>query len=226
MNFLKGFSDQNIDDKLEEFYRLVISYNEKFNLTSIVDKDEFFLKHIVDSLSSSDLFFKNAAVAEIGSGAGFPSVPLKIVRNDLKFTLVESNEKKCGFLNTIKEKFGFTDFNVVCARAEELSLKRDFRDSFDYSVARAVAPLDVLCELILPFVKVGGTAIAYKGAKAEEETERAKNAMETLGGKLSSIICDLSPEYGVNHSLVTIKKISKTPDGYPRRYSKIKKCPL
>lgn len=226
MNFPKFLSDPDIQKKFQSFYDLVMEYNGKFNLTAITDENEFLNKHILDSISSKEIFTKGASVVEIGSGAGFPSVPLKIVRPDLRFTLVESNEKKCGFLEMVAKRSEFCDFNVVCSRAEELSLKEGFRDSFDYSVARAVAPLNVLCELTLPFVKEGGYAIAYKGAKAEEEIKAAENAIKKLGGEISFIKRSAVIDDTSDHSLITIKKIAKTPFGYPRRYSKIKKCPI
>ena len=222
----KFFTDKNICSKYDEFYELLILNNEKFNLTTIVDDEDFIIKHVVDSVYYDDIFDKNASVIEIGSGAGFPSVPLKIKREDLKFTLIEANEKKCGFLKTVKENFGFDDFEIVCGRAEEIAQKEGFKDCFDYAVARAVAPLNILCEMMLPFVKVGGFAVAYKGLRYEEELSAARSAIKKLGGEVAEIKNYSLPNDMGERALVVIKKIAPTPEGFPRRYAKIKKCPL
>ena len=212
--------------KYKEFYDFLILNNKKFNLTSIVDYEEFLIKHVVDSLSCKNIFKDFSTVIEIGSGAGFPSVPLKKERNDLKFTLIESNEKKCEFLKEVAEKFLFNDFSVICGRAEELSLKEEYREKFDYSIARAVAPLNVLCELLIPFVKVGGSMIALKGSKFEDEIIKARSAIEKLGGELDEIKKYSLPNEMGDRAIIIIKKITNTQNCYPRRYSKIKKCPL
>ena len=213
-------------ERYEKFYRLLMSENEKFNITAITDKKEFDIKCIEDCIAKNSVFKKGASVLEIGSGGGFPSVPLKIARPDLKFTLIESNEKKCNFLKKIKEEFAFEDFSIICGRAEELANDLDLRESFDHAVARAVAPLNILTELLLPFVKVGGKMIAFKGSNYEEEIESANNAVETLGG----VFCD-AVEYELDEgfgkrALVVVEKIKTTDNKFPRKYAKIKKCPL
>ena len=226
MDFYKEYVDAENLRSYEEFYELLISKNKEFNLTGIVDKDEYFIKHVVDSVFYKNIFKRSASVIEIGSGAGFPSVPLKTERRDLSFTLIESNEKKCGFLREVKEKFRFDDFTVVFGRAEELALKAEMREAFDYSVARAVAPLNILCELIMPFVKAGGYAVAYKGQNYREEVDRALSAVEKLGGVVEEIKEYSLPDGEGKRALVLIKKIRPTENGLPRRYAKIKKCPL
>ena len=169
---------------------------------------------------------ENSKIIEIGSGAGFPSVPIKIERSDVDFTLLEANEKKCWFLNEVKSLLGFENFEIVCGRAEEFSKKEDFRESYDHAVARAVAPLNVLSELILPFVKTGGCAVSYKGANFKEEIEKAKEAIKMLGGEIAGIKTYSLPEDMGERALVIIKKVFSTPEEYPRRFNKIKKCPL
>ena len=209
-----------------EFYDFLIRENEKFNITAITDKTEFMVKNVCDCVDNFEIYFNGAFVLEIGSGGGFPSVPLKIKRNDLKFTLIESNEKKHRFLKAVSEKLGFSDFSCVLGRAEDLSLLKDYRENYDYGIARAVAPLNVLCELILPFVKVGGYMIAYKGPNYKEEISSAESAVKILGGKIEKIIeYSLDLNYG-SRALVMIKKENVTPDLYPRKFSKIKKQPL
>lgn len=212
-------------DRFEKFYDILVENNKFFNLTSITEKNEVYVKHFYDSVYASDLFDKNVEIIEVGSGGGFPSVPLKIVREDLCFTLLEATNKKCVYLSGVKEKLNFENFSVICGRAEEKG-KNELREKFDYSVARAVAPLRTLSEYLLPLVKVGGTVVCYKGSDFEREAEESKNAIRILGGKIENILTyDLPREYG-GRSLIIIKKISPTPQKYPRGMGKEKKCPL
>ena len=226
MDFTSFFNELKNDNDFKRFYELIVDRNKKFNLTAILNEEEFMIKHVVDSLYFNEFYKKDSSIVEIGSGAGFPSVPIKIKRRDLKFTLVESNEKKCGFLNEVKQELGFSDFSVLCGRAEELSQKEGYLDGFDYAVARAVAPLNVLCELLLPFVKVGGCAVAYKGANYGEEVDSSVNALKTLCGEIAEIKKYSLPSDMGERALIIIKKTAPTPEGFPRRYAKIKKCPL
>ena len=213
-------------DKIKTFYDFIIEENKKFNITAITDQNEFLIKNVADCIEYQNVYFSGAKIVEIGSGGGFPSVPLKIKREDLKFTLIESNAKKVNFLKTVAQKLGFIDFECVSGRAEDLSKNQKYRESFDYAIARAVAPLNILCELLIPFLKVGGYMIAYKGANFKEELEAAKNAIESLGG----IFCqvkeyELSNDLG-SRALVIIKKEKQTENIYPRSFAKIKKQPL
>lgn len=159
----KIYLTEEKEKKLAKFCTLLKEYNEKFNLTSIKDDDEIYEKHFADSLKGEEFFFENAKVLEIGSGGGFPSVPLKIARDDLDFTLIEATGKKCSYLKTIGKELGFENFEVLNGRAEELGKKEEYREKFDIVTARAVAGLNVLCEYCLPFVKTGGIFVAYKG---------------------------------------------------------------
>lgn len=216
--------DEN-NEKFEKFYDILVEKNKQFNLTSITEKNEVYAKHFYDSVYASYIFDKNAEIIEVGSGGGFPSVPLKIVRKDLKFTLLEATNKKCVYLDQLREKFNFENFTVICGRAEEKG-KDELREKFDYSVARAVAPLRTLLEYLLPLVKVGGTVVCYKGSDFEREIDEAKNAVKILGGKLEKTVnYSLPDDYGLR-SLIIIKKISETPRKYPRGMGKEKKCPL
>ena len=212
--------------RLKTFYDYIIEENEKFNITNITDETEFYVKNVADSLYGCEFLEKGKSVVEIGSGGGFPSVPIKIEREDLKFTLVESNAKKCGFLQRVREKLRFDDFIVICARSEDLAAKSEYRESFDHGVARAVAPMNILCELILPLIKVGGTAVIYKGKNYEEELKAAENAIKTLGATVSAIkTYSLERGFG-DRAIIVLKKIKNSDGVYPRKYAKIKNHPL
>ena len=177
----------------------------------------------MDSGAGVDLFTPNARVAEIGSGAGFPSIPLKIVRPDLAFTLFESVGKKCEFLSAVKEKLNLEKVNIINGRAEEFAKNDNYREKFDVVTARAVARLNILAEYCMPFVKVGGRFVSYKGDAVEEIAE-AKNAIKQLGGKIIEVKeYDL---FGAKRTLVVIEKIAKTDNKYPRSNGAIRKKPL
>lgn len=208
----------------ETFYSLLTEYNAKYNLTSILEERDVYYKHFLDSIAGEDLFPENARVAEIGSGAGFPSVPLMIVRGDLKFTLIESTGKKCEFLKTVVNELHL-NANVLCERAEVTAKKAEYREQFDVCCARAVARLNTLSEYCLPFVKPGGSFIAYKG-NAEEEIKESGRAIALLGGKIRGKICyDLPEGYG-ERTLVVVGKTSSTPEKYPRGQGKERSKPL
>ena len=166
-------------EKFAAFYAMLTKANAQFNLTRITGEEECRVKHFLDSLAGIDCFPPNADCCEVGSGAGFPSVPLLIARGDLTFTLIESSQKKCRFLETVIKELGLRA-SVVCARAEEAA-KGPLRERFDICCARAVARLNTLAEYCLPFIKKGGAFIAYKG-NAAEEMEEAKGALRILGG--------------------------------------------
>ena len=210
--------------KFEQFKEILLDYNNKFNLTAICDENGIYIKHFLDSVAGESFFGKGANVVEIGSGGGFPSVPLKIVRDDLKFTLVESTGKKCAYLNAVVDKLGFNCVKVENMRAEDAAKKVMHREMYDVAVARAVARLNTLCEYCMPFVKVGGRFIAYKG-DCGEELEEAAAAIDVLGGKVEKVEKYRLPD-GENRTLVIIKKIAHTPKEYPRGQGKERKCPI
>lgn len=205
-----------------EYYGILTEYNQKFNLTAITEKNEVYIKHFIDSLSGAE-FVSGEKLTDIGSGGGFPSIPLKILLPEIKLTMVEATEKKCGFLKEAAKFLKLSDVTVVNARAEDIAKDKNFRESSDTVTARAVAKLDILSELCLPFVKKGGKFIAYKG-KAEEELSAAENAVKILGGEFFE-----TKKFSLNgdeRTLVVIKKVKNTPDVYPRTNAKIRKKPL
>lgn len=211
-------------EKFDNLCSFLLHYNESVNITAITDREGVFEKHFLDSVLGESLFFKGAAVAEVGSGGGFPSIPLKFLRDDLKFDLIESTGKKCVYLQSVVDKFSLDGVKVLNFRAEELGKNQKYREKYDCSTARAVAALNVLCEYCLPFVKVGGRFVAYKGECAQELDE-AKNAIKILGGELEDVINYNLPS-GDKRTLITIRKISPTPEKYPRGQGKERKKPL
>lgn len=212
-------------DKFSAFAALLTEHNKICNLTAVIDEKGVAYKHFYDSIVGEKLISNGARVVEIGSGGGFPSIPLKIVRDDLKFTLIESTAKKCRFLESVVDSLSLNCVQVLNIRAEEGAHDKNLREKFDFAVARAVAQLNTLCEYCLPFVAVGGKFIAYKGDNAEEIKD-AENAIATLGGQIEEIIDYSLPEDFGRRKLIVIKKIKSTPPGYPRGQGKERKKPL
>ena len=194
----------------DRYYELLVFWNERFNLTAITEKDEVEVKHFIDSLSSVDLISENASLLDIGSGAGFPSLPLKIVRPDITLTMVDSVNKKVGFLNEVVKRLNLEGAEAIHSRAEDL----DKDKKYDFVVSRAVASLSTLLEYCLPFVKEGGYLIAYKSEKTDEEILESKNTLTILGGAIDKVV-DKSHN-GLNRKLIVVKKIAPTPKKYPR----------
>ncbi len=201
--------------------------NEKINLTAVRGEREIAERHFLDSLgvlcaAGDDI--KGAKVIDVGCGAGFPGLPMKIAEPSISLTSLDSTEKRILFLRRLIEKLGLEGIECVFARAEELSRDESRRESFDFAVSRAVARLNVLCELCLPFVKVGGSFLAMKTASADDEIVEAGRAAAELGAEISG--CHDYEILGAVHRIVIIKKLARTPEKYPRRFAKIQKQPL
>ncbi len=217
------------DKQLEDFDRyahMLVSYNKNVNLTALTSPDEIAEKHFIDSLLPFLHFeiSQGASVIDVGTGAGFPSVPLKIVREDLEITLLDSLLKRVRFLELLCRTM---DIKATCihGRAEELARKKEYRELYDIATARAVANLPALCEFCLPFVKVGGYFLALKGSQGADEAKAACTAIKTLGGKLEEVY-EYSLPSGDKRTLVVVKKISQTPPKYPRNKAAMTKRPL
>lgn len=202
----------------------LLEYNKSVNLTAFTQEKDVFLKHFLDSVVGEKFLDLNSNVVEIGSGGGFPSLPIKIIRKDLKFTLIESTGKKCNYLDNCVDKLGLDGVKVLNMRAEDAGRNNLFREKFDCAVARAVAKMNTLCEYCLPLVKVGGKFIAYKGECGEELAESRK-AVELLGGEIEKEEKFDLYEEG-KRCIIVIRKISPTPLKYPRGQGKERKCPI
>lgn len=220
-NLLEPYNLSCSDKQLEQFnmyFELLIDSNKRTNLTTITNKKEVIVKHFYDSIAPAFYFnFTEQRIIDVGAGAGFPSIPLKIMFPDLKITLLDSLGKRISFLRLVTESLILENVTFVHGRAEELGKKKEHREAYDIALSRAVARLNVLCELCLPFVKKDGLMIALKGAKAQEEIFEAKGALKTLGGNLHKEHSFRLPYENGERTIILVKKIKETPKGYPRR---------
>lgn len=208
------------------YKNLLVQYNKVMNLTGITEDKEVMIKHFADSVTALNIAdFKNKSVIDVGTGAGFPGLPLKITEPSIKLTLLDSLAKRLNFLEDVCRSIG-VDAEFVHGRAEDLGKDESFREKFDIGVSRAVAPLNVLAEFDLPYVKAGGLMIALKGPAAYDEIKGAENAVTELGGEIMKVEEVALPETDLKHTLVVIKKIKNTPEKYPRRAKKIERNPL
>ncbi len=213
------------DDMLNKYnlyYRFLVSENEKINLTSIVDEEGVYLKHFYDSITLVKAsIFDGASICDIGAGAGFPSIPLKICMPNLKITIIDSLQKRCNFLKQLVDLLGLDDVTIVWGRAEEYKEKQ-----FDFVTARAVARLNILNELCIPLVKIGGCFVAMKSSLVDSEIAEATKGINILGGKVSDVISFTLPMEESSRNILVVEKVKSTPLKYPRKFSLIKKLPL
>ena len=228
MDIIKVYEQEILGEKKERFevYRaLILEYNQRYNLTTILEEKDMYYKHFLDSAAGADLFKKDGKVIEVGSGAGFPSMVLKILRGDMSFDLIESVGKKCEFLQVVVDKLDLKNVHIYNIRAEDASRDKKFREQYDHATARAVARMNTLSEYCLPFVKVGGSFIAYKSGEMEEIKE-AESAYKILGAKCEEVIPYSLPEGYGERLLAVVKKVKPTPPKYPRGQGKERKQPL
>ncbi|MDO4178745.1 MAG: 16S rRNA (guanine(527)-N(7))-methyltransferase RsmG [Phascolarctobacterium sp.] len=217
------------DKQLEQFnkyYELLVETNKVMNLTAITEPEDVAVKHMVDSLLAFDKSFANKTLADVGTGAGFPGIPLKIYCPSLKVTLIDSLGKRLKFLENVITELGLTDISCEHARAEDAGKNKKFREKFDFVTARAVAKLSVLSEYCLPLVKTGGLFIALKGSKYAEEITEGEKALKILGGKLISAEEVKLPGLDDGRAIIKIKKVKPTPVAYPRKAGTPDKQPL
>ena len=228
MNFFSkiGINLNNNQIKIfENYYNFLIEYNKKINLTSIINKNEIFIKHFIDSLTVSKFLKNSCKLIDIGTGAGFPGVPLKILNSNINLTLLESSKKKCEFLKELSSILQI-NYDIIHNRAEILSKKINYREKFDICVSRAVANLRILSELCIPFIKINGIFIAMKGPNFETELENSINIIQKLGCKIKNIEKIVLPDGFGTRYLIFIQKIKNTSKIYPRDFSQIKKFGL
>ena len=207
-------------EQFELYAKMLVEWNEKMNLTSITDEEGIYMKHFYDSLVPSFDIEIKGSLCDVGSGAGFPSIPLKIMYPDLEVTIIETLGKRVTFLNELAKTLGI-EINAIHARAEECT---DLRETFDFVTARAVANMPLLCELCIPLVRVGGKFIVMKGLSGKEELNDSKKALRVLGCKVENIYESHSED--MTRINIECTKVKPTPKGYPRAFAKMKKSPL
>ncbi|MDA3846588.1 MAG: 16S rRNA (guanine(527)-N(7))-methyltransferase RsmG [Vallitaleaceae bacterium] len=214
--------------KFQLFYELLIDRNQSMNLTNITDYDEVMVKHFLDSINVIKAYglMNTNSILDVGTGAGFPGIPLKIMFPHLSVTLMDALNKRVQFMNEVIDQLDLIKINAIHSRAEILAQDHIFRTAYDLVVSRAVSQLSTLSEYCLPFVKIGGHFIAYKSTDTEEEISEAKNAISLLGGKIQSVSDFKVPESDILRRYVVIKKISDTPPKYPRKAGTPSKKPL
>lgn len=225
-NYIKDYKitlTKNQYEQFQKYFELLAEWNEKMNLTAITDESGVALKHFADSLSLLNFVDipQNSTLADVGTGAGFPGVVLKIARPDIKLTLIDSLNKRLVFLGEVCAQLGI-EAELIHSRAEDGARDEKLRESFDFAVSRAVARMNVLSEYCLPYVKVGGAFCAMKGAQANEEFKESLNAINTIGGKLEKKYFFELPENGGERAIAVVRKVKNTPQKYPRQSGKIK----
>lgn len=229
LNKIEKYLNSEKEQMFFSLTKMLTEFNAHTNLTAITDINGVILRHFVDSLTAEPYIPQGARLVDVGTGGGFPTLPLAIVRPDVSFTAIDSTAKKLAFSELVSSSLGLSNVCVKIGRAEELSRDAALRERFDVACARAVAPLNILCELCLPFVKVGGKFVSLKGSGAEDELKSAENAIKILGGGLSRrVSCGITEdgEAFESRAVIEICKLSGTDARYPRAFGQIKSKPL
>lgn len=217
------------EQQVEEFYtfmKTLLEWNEKINLTAIKEPKEIIQKHFIDSLTISKYINEKSKIIDVGTGGGFPGIPIKIKSKSIEVTLLDSLNKRLVYLNELISKLKLDNIKTIHYRAEEAGQNKEYREKFDIATSRAVAPLNILVEYLMPFIKVNGICICMKGSNIQEELENSKNAIQTLGGKIERIEEIILPESDIVRNIVVIRKIKQTPKKYPRKPGTPSKTPI
>ena len=216
-------------EQIEQFYKymnLLIEWNEKMNLTAITEPKEIILKHFIDSITILKYIDDNSKLVDVGTGAGFPGLPIAIMNPNVEVTLLDSLNKRINYLNIVVRELGLKNVTTIHSRAEDGARKQELREKFDVATSRAVANMAVLSEFCMPYVRKGGYFVALKGPSIDEELKNAGNAIKTLGGELKGIIEVSIEETDLKHNIVEVEKIKPCPKTYPRKAGTITKKPL
>lgn len=204
-------------EKLYQFMNLLIEKNKQINLTAIIEEKDIILKHFIDSIIIQNSIKDSNNIIDVGTGAGFPGIPLKIINEEKRFVLLDSLNKRVNFLNEVISSLNLKKVEAIHFRAEEAGQKEEYREKFDIVLSRAVSRLNTLAEYMLPFAKVGGKCICLKGPNMKEELEEAKNAIEILGGKIEKTEEYYLPESDIGRTIIVINKVKHLPNKYPRK---------
>lgn len=213
-------------NKFYEYTQLLLEWNNKINLTAITEENDIILKHYIDSLTTSELIKDSKTIMDIGTGAGFPGIPLKIVNEEKEFVLVDSLNKRIKFLEEVKEKLELKNLELIHSRVEDLAKNKKYRENMDVVISRAVANTRVLVEYMLPFVRLNGLCICMKGPNIKNEIEDAKKAIEVLGGKIIEVKKIELENENIERNILIIKKVKNTPNKFPRKAGVPTKYPL
>ena len=220
-------SDKMLAD-FQKYKEILVEWNQKMNLTGIEDEKEVFIKHFLDSVSAvTKGYIKNGmSLIDVGTGAGFPGLPIAIMNPNVEVTLLDSLNKRINYLNIVVRELGLKNVTTIHSRAEDGARKQELREKFDVATSRAVANMAVLSEFCMPYVRKGGYFVALKGPSIDEELKNAGNAIKTLGGELKGIIEVSIEETDLKHNIVEVEKIKPCPKTYPRKAGTITKKPL
>lgn len=218
--------NEKIADKFYKYTNMLLEWNEKINLTAITEISDIILKHYIDSLTINKYIKEQNTIIDIGTGAGFPGIPLKIVNPNNKFILVDSLNKRINFLKKVEKELNLQDIEMIHSRVEDLAKIKEYREKIDLAVSRAVANLSTLLEYMLPFVKENGLCICMKGPNITQEVEDSKKAIEILEGKIEKIERINLPGSEIERNIILIRKINKTPNKYPRKAGMPAKQPI
>lgn len=229
--FLEEIKDDELhitDEQIEMFYNYmigIIDWNTKINVTAITEEKMFIVKHFIDSLTINKYVNASKSLIDIGTGAGFPGIPLKIMNENMNITLIDSVNKKLNVIRDLSSKLELKNLEIIHTRAEDLAQNKQYREKYDIATTRAVSNMSTILEYMLPFVKINGLAICMKGPNFKEELENAKKAIEVLGGKVESIE-SLNVGEELERNIIVIRKVKNTPSKYPRGQSKPLKEPI
>ncbi len=223
----KSINIQLEDKQIEKFYNymnLLLERNEKMNLTAITEPKEVILKHFIDSATIIKYIENGMQIVDVGTGAGFPGIPLNIINSEASYTLVDSLNKRINFLDEVINSLQLNNINTIHSRIEEFG--RDNKESFDIATSRAVASLNILLEYLLPLVKIGGICICMKGSNVKEEIENSKKALDVLGGRIEKIEEIILPNSDIRRSIIIVRKVNATPKKFPRKPGMATKEPM
>ncbi|MBR0427882.1 MAG: 16S rRNA (guanine(527)-N(7))-methyltransferase RsmG [Clostridia bacterium] len=229
MELSKKIDVQLNDEQIIKFYKymnLLLDWNEKINLTAITEINDVILKHFIDSMTVLKYIEKEKSIIDVGTGAGFPGIPIAIMDKTKRITLLDSLNKRINFLNEVSHELNINNIETIHGRAEELGQNKKYREIYDIAVSRAVANMTTLSEYLIPFVKVGGICICMKGPDIQQEMEQAKFAIKELGGEILNIEEFVLPDSDIERNIAIIKKIKQTPSKYPRKSGMPSKMPI